>query len=378
MPEDFEARAIGLNRSYDPRDPSTKNLLDYINLKLDSRGFQIVGDPKDYPFLEVAHGLIANFRQKLTLLADHLCPVDQRIHDWLAHYLAAVPEEILPKDADLLPPQPLILEQHGISRLLSLPADGNRFQSDIVTSYRVDTGVCHNPASDRRTTKGVFHVAEGGLPIPADKKAVPVQTFAALLQKSLQAPDDLMLLPFTGNEESPARSFVSILLRPLVSPEVPGLSPARYSEIRFFAPGNLVSNLDFVESIFGNAGDPHLPENDAANDPEHWTGHTGCVILAPHLTKLTKKAVGLPHRSEASKRQLRDGMCWEADDELYNDGGAFKVTARDERGTMVTLIADNYFGYCKKEVKTQISFSCNLGKNLSGRALRRVSSLPVF
>ena len=97
MPEDFEARAIGLNRSYDPRDPSTKNLLDYINLKLDSRGFQIVGDPKDYPFLEVAHGLIANFRQKLTLLADHLCPVDQRIHDWLAHYLAAVPEEILPQ-----------------------------------------------------------------------------------------------------------------------------------------------------------------------------------------------------------------------------------------------------------------------------------------
>ena len=27
---------------------------------------------------------------------------------------------------------------------------------------------------------------------------------------------------------------------------------------------------------------------------------------------------------------------------------------------MVTIIADNYFGYCKKEVKTQISFSANL------------------
>ena len=38
-------------------------------------------------------------------------------------------------------------------------------------------------------------------------------------------------------------------------------------EIRFFAPGNLVSNLDFVESIFGNAGDPYLPENDAASTP---------------------------------------------------------------------------------------------------------------
>src|SRR6202795_4757855 len=27
---------------------------------------------------------------------------------------------------------------------------------------------------------------------------------------------------------------------------------------------------------------------------------------------------------------------------------------------MVTIIADNYYGYCKKEVKTQISFAANL------------------
>ncbi|MDA7500210.1 hypothetical protein N8487_00405, partial [bacterium] len=41
-------------------------------------------------------------------------------------------------------------------------------------------------------------------------------------------------------------------------------------------------------------------------------------------------------------------------------GRAFKICARDEKGVMVTLIADNYFGYCKKEVKTQISYSTNL------------------
>ena len=29
----------------------------------------------------------------------------------------------------------------------------------------------------------------------------------------------------------------------------------------------LVSNLDFVESIFGNGGDPFIGENDAALDP---------------------------------------------------------------------------------------------------------------
>ena len=72
-------------------------------------------------------------------------------------------------------------------------------------------------------------------------------------------------------------------------------------EVRFFAPGGLVSNLDFVESIFGNAGDPYLPENDAGLDVEHWTGHTGCVILAPHLTQLTKKELGLPHWDDATR-----------------------------------------------------------------------------
>src|SRR6202011_5163918 len=39
---------------------------------------------------------------------------------------------------------------------------------------------------------------------------------------------------------------------------------------------------------------------------------------------------------------------------------AFKLTCRDESGVIVTVIADNYFGYCKKQVKTQISYSANL------------------
>ena len=135
---------------------------------------------------------------------------------------------------------------------------------------------------------------------------------------------------------------------------------AKTMEIRFFAPASLVSNLDFVESIFGNAGDPHLPENDAALDVMHWTGHTGCVILAPHLVGMKKAKLGLPHKRDATDRQLRDGMCWESEDEPYNDGNAFKICCRDHRGVMVTVIADNYYGYCKKEVKTQISFSANL------------------
>jgi hypothetical protein len=53
-------------------------------------------------------------------------------------------------------------------------------------------------------------------------------------------------------------------------------------------------------------------------------------------------------------------MCWRDEWEFYNNGQAFKLTCRDENGVIVTVIADNYFGYCKKEVKTQISFAANL------------------
>ncbi len=118
--------------------------------------------------------------------------------------------------------------------------------------------------------------------------------------------------------------------------------------------------MDFVEGIFGNAGDPYLPENDAALDVMHWTGHTGCVIVAPHLAGMKKKDVGLPHEKDATERQRHDGMCWKDPNELYNGGGAFKIACRDASGVMVTIIADNYYGYCKKEVKTQISFAANL------------------
>ena len=227
-------------------------------------------------------------------------------------------------------------------------------------SYRLRQGVLHNPANDRRTTQGVFHIAEGGLPIPDDKLAVPKAVYARLLQLAFQPPRELSRLPFTSTQTEQAECFVSLLLRPVVCPAVPGFIQEKSMEIRFFAPGNLVSNLDFVETIFGNAGDPFLPENDAALDVEHWTGHTGCIILAPHLVRTTKKSLGLPHWDQATERQRRDGMCWKSEAEFYNDGRAFKLCARDERGVIVTIIADNYYGYCKKEVKTQISYAANL------------------
>jgi len=336
-----------------------QRLREFVNLKLASRGYSIVGAEEDYPFLSLGRSLLAKVQEQSRLLAEHLCPVDEAINAFLRQYLGVIADDEF-GDSHLIPRDPVILERHGIGRMLSLPANEDRFESTILSSFRVDQGVCHNPLHDRRTTKGVFHVTEGGLPIPASKKMVPKRVFARLLKHALNPPEELMELPFTAGSEQPARVFVSLLLRPVVCPEVPGFTDEKSMEVRFFAPGNLVSNLDFVESIFGNAGDPYLPENDARLDIEHWSGHTGCVILAPHLISLTKKELGLPAKSDATERQLRDGMYWEQEDEKYNDGTAFKITVRDTSGVIVTLIADSYFGYCKKEVKTQISYACNL------------------
>jgi hypothetical protein len=325
-----------------------------INLRLALLGLPTVSDARSAGWTDLAAPIFARHRETTRQLIDPLCPADHRIQAWLEHFLSDV------GPAPLLPARSFILDEAGLARALSLPAEGDECSSPLLKSYRVRQGVLHNPASDRRTTQGVFHVSEGGLPVPDDKLAVPKRVYAKMLEIALSPPRELLKLPFTQGRADEAESFVSLLLRPLVCPAVPGFTSEKRMEIRFLAPGSLVSNLDFVESIFGNGGDPYLPENDAGLDVEHWTGHTGCVILAPHLVSVPKHLAGLPHWDLATPRQRRDGMCWKDESELYNSGSAFKLTARNERGVMVTLIADNYYGYCKKEVKTQISFSANL------------------
>lgn len=352
---DFKTQ-LGLQPETADSSYNAESFVDYVNLKLSSIGQPVFGQPSSSELYNLSQSFLASYQEKSRLLADYLPPSDQRIQNFLAEYFGDLDVEEMPH----LPSNTLILDRHGVARTLALPVKGDHFSSDIIDSYRIQQGSVHNPKSDRRTTQGVFHVTEGGLPIPNDKKAVPKLAAARLFKKALDAPKSLQIIPFLANEDKQAEAWVSLLLRPVVVPEVPGFSMQKSLEVRFFAPGNLVCNLDFVESIFGNGGDPFIPENDAGLDPEHWTGHTGCVILAPHLMGTTKKELGLPPISEATERQKRDGMCWKQPDELYNDGGAFKITCRDASGRVITAISDNYFGYCKKEVKTQISFSANL------------------
>ncbi|MES7294273.1 hypothetical protein U6K21_04750 [Cutibacterium acnes] len=334
----------------------TQAHMDSVNLRLALNGLPLPTAARA-SYIDVVAPVLARQRELRRELPELLCPADRRIQAFIDRYLG--------EDSSVhsrLPDTTLTLDEPGLARALSLPVDGDDFSSDLVSSYRVANGVLHNPRNDRRTTAGVFHVAEGGLAIPDDKKAVPIDVFARLLDLAFQAPPEHTLLPYTSTQpvDRQAHTWVSLLLRPLVVPEVPGFVSERRMEIRFFAPGGLVSNLDFVEGIFGNSGDPLLPVNDSALAPSGWTGHSGCIILAPHLNLIRKVDLGLPHVDQATDRQRRDGMCWSDESELYNEGKPFKLCARDESGVILTIVADNYFGYCKKEVKTQISYSANL------------------
>ena len=337
--------------------PAHRNmeLIRYINLKLaalgqptsrEHGGSGVSGDRRSAAAQLLPEGPVAG---RPAVSGGHAHP---GVPGWL-------PGDVCPDGAARLPADTFVLDRPGMARMMSLPATADSFF--IALSELLSRAAGRAAQSEERPAHHARVVPyRRGRPAGAGRQNRGAEAgFRGAVGGGAASAGSMLALPFTADQDEHVRCFVSLLLRPLVCPAT-GRDPEKTMEIRFFAPASLVSNLDFVESIFGNAGDPYLPENDAALDVLHWTGHTGCVILAPHLVGIKKKDVGLPHISEATERQRRDGMCWENEDELYNDGGAFKVTCRDQRGVMVTIIADNYYGYCKKEVKTQISFAANL------------------
>src|SRR5687767_5531560 len=163
----------------------------HVNLQLVASGLPAAGQ-NDAEFSDIVTGVLDSFHEKAKLLSQHRCPADQRIEGYLRDHFADLNLATPLK----LPDHTLVLQQHGIARELSLPADGDEHKTELLSSYRVRNGVLHNPRSDRRTTAGTFHVAEGGLPVPGDKKAVPREVFSELFRRAVQAPADLLLLPF--------------------------------------------------------------------------------------------------------------------------------------------------------------------------------------
>ena len=220
-----------------------------INLRLGMLGLPMPENARNTPGSELVQPILARQRELNRRLSHKLPAVDHRIQSFLDEYLEGT------GTAPQLPKQTFVLDQPGLARTLSLPMESDSFTSEHITSYRLVNGVLHNPTNDRRTTKGVFHIAEGGLPIQDDKIAVPREVFGRIMEAAFQPPTDSMVLPYGSDESVPPRCWASLQMRPIVVPAVPGFTPEKTLEVRFFAPGALMANLDFVEGIFGNAGD---------------------------------------------------------------------------------------------------------------------------
>jgi len=82
------------------------------------------GDAEDW--LDIADDLLRNYRQTRRLLHGYRCPADARIQNFLESYLKrnGVPVELT------LPAQTFVLDRAGVAAEVSLPADGDRFESE--------------------------------------------------------------------------------------------------------------------------------------------------------------------------------------------------------------------------------------------------------
>ena len=167
---------MDLKRSfgYDPQSTAAalaeqrRGIRQYVRLRLVASGLSSQGGS----LADAAAGLLASHQEQERLLLDHRCAADERIEDFLSAHLT----DTGVRAKRWLPGRTLALDRHGMARELSLPANGDKYESAFVSSYRVANGVLHNPRNDRRTTGGTFHVAEGGLALPCSHKYAGLRT----------------------------------------------------------------------------------------------------------------------------------------------------------------------------------------------------------
>src|SRR5882757_1357139 len=183
-----------------------ESLVQSINLRLAMIDCPLTDGEEGEPANNFLGPFVARYQEAVRKVPQQLCPADYRVQVWLDGYLKG--GENLPE----LPTQTFILDQAGLARALSLPVRGDQFSSERVTSYRLAQGVLHNPANDRRTTEGGFHIADGGLPVPDDKKVLPKATCAKLVSHAFTPAREMLRLPYTQGQEKEAECFVSLLL----------------------------------------------------------------------------------------------------------------------------------------------------------------------
>lgn len=110
----------------------TKALRRIITVKLAAAGFDVKAASDD--LLNATSDLFRVYREQSRLLESHLCPLDQRIQDFLNDALQGCGETVE------LPRSTLAVDRYGLARELSFPDDAAEFSNSEITSHRLAKG----------------------------------------------------------------------------------------------------------------------------------------------------------------------------------------------------------------------------------------------
>ena len=101
-----------------------------------------------------------------------------------------------------------------------------------------------------------------------------------------------------------------------------------------------MKRLNYISNFNSDTSEQHIIQ---------WTGvrvsFLGGIRVTPFFCDLLERhsqnngTVRRPNVKDATEKQIKTSMYWSNPDELYNGGKPLKITLRDERGIMVTILA---------------------------------------
>ena len=224
------------------------------------------------------------------MLGNLLCPADQRIQEFLDAYL----KDMCPKGAARLPANTFVLDRAGIGArdvaaacaailFFALPEFLPRAAGHPAQSQERPAHHAGNLPYRRRRFAGSRRQAGG---------AEARLRCAAGCSASASADDllDAAVHRRSGRSRCDSLSFRCCCGRWFARRR----SAIRRRRWRSASSRRAVWSAISISwrAFSATRGDPYLPENDAALDVMHWTGHTGCVILAPHLVRDQEEGSG--------------------------------------------------------------------------------------
>ncbi len=230
------------------------------------------------------------------------CPADRRIESFLNDYFADL------KPAVAAPP--------ARRRRWSCPGTASpascrspRTPTATATTMSARTACGTACCTIRRTRpphhrRGPSTSPRGACRFPATRRPSPSGPPPPVPPRPVTSAADLLVVPFTADRPEPSRGFVSLLLRPIVCPEVPGVCPR---QVRWRSassrPGAWSATSTSSSRSSATPATPTCPRTTPALDVEHWTGHTGCVIARPAPDPAHQEGAGPAAWEAATERQ---------------------------------------------------------------------------